>query len=84
MIARWRITNKNPVAVADDDGIFVLHTDHVAHTAALVQALSWALDLLDMYDEKLIGLGEPSAVGQTARFICVATAKARAALDGQP
>ena len=56
---------------------------HVAHTAALVQALSWALDLLDMYDEKLIGLGEPSELVNSEIHLR-GKAKARAALDGQP
>lgn len=32
---------------------------YIPHTSRCKQALEWALDLLDMYDERLIELGEP-------------------------
>ena len=81
-IQRWQ-PDEGVLLHATRVGWFVSYTDHVAHTAALVQALSWALDLLDMYDEKLIGLGEPSELVNSEIHLR-GKAKARAALDGQP
>jgi len=45
----------------------------------LTEALSWALDLLDMYDDRLIALGEPREKVY-APIHLKAKAKARAAL----
>ena len=81
-IQRWQ-PDEGVLLHATRVGWFVSYTDYVAHTAALVQALSWALDLLDMYDEKLIGLGEPSELVNSEIHLR-GKAKARAALDGQP
>jgi hypothetical protein len=47
----------------------------------LREGLSWALDLLDMYDEKLIALGEPRELVYDALHL-LAKAKARKALAG--
>jgi hypothetical protein len=47
----------------------------------LREGLSWALDLLDMYDEKLIALGEPRELVYDVPHL-MAKAKARKALAG--
>jgi len=46
----------------DAKGRCVLYEDYLTETARVRNALKWALDLLDMYDERLVKMGDPPAL----------------------
>jgi hypothetical protein len=55
----------------------------IAQVEALEEGLSWALDLIDLYDERLVELGEPRDLVYSPIHLA-GKAKARGALAEAP
>ncbi len=77
-IQRWQ-PDEGVLLHATRVGWFLSYTDHVAHTAALVQALR---DYVDRC--RCGGTGLYSYSDTVEKIDCCECVKARAALDGQP